>query len=62
MHNIEKKRKDWVGIGYESTFYDPFAPGASELFWKQVDTKLNSLGVDGWWLDASEPDIHSTFL
>jgi len=59
MHNIEKKRKDWVGIGYESTFYDPFAPGASELFWKQVDTKLNSLGVDGWWLDASEPDIHS---
>lgn len=59
MHNIEKQRKDWVGVGYESTFYDPFSPGASELFWQQIDTKLNSLGVDGWWLDATEPDIHS---
>jgi alpha-D-xyloside xylohydrolase len=23
-NNIQKKRKDWVGTGYESTFYDPF--------------------------------------
>lgn len=57
--NIEKKRKDWVGPGYESTFYDPFNTDAGALFWKQIDTKLNRIGVDAWWLDATEPDIHS---
>jgi len=57
--NIEKRRKDWVGIGYESTFYDPFNPEAGKLFWKQIDTKLNSIGIDAWWLDATEPDIYS---
>jgi alpha-D-xyloside xylohydrolase len=57
--NIDKKRKDWVGVGYESTFYDPFNPGAGVLFWQQIDKKLNSLGFDAWWLDATEPDMHS---
>lgn len=57
--NIEKKRKDWVGPGYESTFYDPFNEQAGTLFWNQIDTRLNSLGIDAWWLDATEPDMHS---
>lgn len=59
MRNIEKKRKDWVGPGFESTFYDPFNPKAGALFWKQIDEHLNSKGIDGWWLDATEPDMHS---
>ncbi|RAV99481.1 TIM-barrel domain-containing protein [Pseudochryseolinea flava] len=59
MRNIEKKRKDWVGEGFESTFYDPFNDEAGKLFWKQIDAKLNSKGIDGWWLDATEPDMHS---
>lgn len=57
--NIEKKRKDWVGVGYESTFYDPFNPEAGKLFWQQIDEHLNKIGVDAWWLDATEPDMHS---
>lgn len=57
--NIEKQRKDWVGPGYESTFYDPFNPAAGKLFWRQIDHKLNRIGFDAWWLDATEPDIHS---
>jgi len=57
--NIEKKRKDWVGPGYENTFYDPFNPEAGALFWKQIDARLNSIGMDAWWLDATEPDMHS---
>lgn len=57
--NIAKKRKDWVGEGYESTFYDPFNADAGKLFWKQIDVKLNRLGIDAWWLDATEPDMHS---
>jgi alpha-D-xyloside xylohydrolase len=57
--NIEKKRKDWVGIGYENTFYNPFKDEAGKLFWKQIDDRLNKIGVDAWWLDATEPDMHS---
>ena len=59
MRNVEKKERDWVGPGYYSTFYDPYSEGARELFWKQIDEKLFSKGFDAWWLDATEPDIHS---
>ena len=55
--NIEKKRKDW--IGYVSTFYDAFNPEARKVFWNMVNEHLFSKGIDGWWLDASEPDICS---
>ncbi len=57
--NIEKGRKDWVGIGYQNTFYDPFNPEAGKLFWQRIDERLNSIGMDAWWLDATEPDMHS---
>ena len=57
--NVEQKARDWIGPGYLSTFYDPYSPGARDLFWKQLDEKLFSKGIDAWWLDATEPDIHS---
>ncbi|HMJ68366.1 MAG TPA: TIM-barrel domain-containing protein [Cyclobacteriaceae bacterium] len=57
--NIEKGRKDWVGVGYQNTFYDPFNPEAGKLFWQRIDERLNSIGMDAWWLDATEPDMHS---
>ena len=57
--NVEKKEKDWVGPGYTSTFYDAYNPEAGKLFWKQINENLFSLGIDAWWLDATEPDIHS---
>ncbi len=59
MRNVEKQQKDWVGPGYISTFYDPYSKEASDLFWKLIDEKLFSKGFDAWWLDATEPDIHS---
>jgi alpha-D-xyloside xylohydrolase len=59
QHNLEMKRKDWVGPGYANTFYDAMNEDAGKLFWKQIDKKLNSKGFDAWWLDASEPDQHS---
>ncbi len=59
MRNVEKKERDWVGPGYHSTFYDPYSEGARELFWKQIEEKLFSKEFDAWWLDATEPDIHS---
>lgn len=57
--NIEQNNLDWIGPGYLNSFYDAFAPEAREIFWRQLDKKINSYGFDAWWLDAVEPDIHS---
>ncbi|HEU4601805.1 MAG TPA: TIM-barrel domain-containing protein [Steroidobacteraceae bacterium] len=57
--NIEKGTKDWVGEGHLSSFYDPYSAEARQIYWRQIDENLNRLGVDAWWLDASEPDVHS---
>jgi alpha-D-xyloside xylohydrolase len=57
--NLEMHTKDWVGAGYESTYYDPYSEEARSIYWRQIDERLNKLGVDAWWLDATEPDIHS---
>lgn len=59
MRNVEVGQKDWVGPGYVSTFYDPYSEGARQLYWKQINEKLFSLGFDAWWLDSTEPDIQS---
>ena len=57
--NVEKGQKDWVGPGYVSTFYDSYNADAQKLFWKLMNEKLFSIGIDAWWLDCSEPDICS---
>jgi len=59
MRNIADARKDWIGKGYTSTFYDPFNADARKGFWDLMNEKLYSIGVDAWWMDASEPDMHS---
>ncbi len=38
-------------------YYDPFNPLGRELYWHNLKTQLFSLGVDAWWLDASEPEL-----
>lgn len=57
--NIADARKDWIGKGYTSTFYDPFNTEARKGFWDLLNEKLYKKGVDAFWMDASEPDIHS---
>lgn len=59
QHNIEKARLDWIYPGYKNTFYDVFNPGARDMFWDQIKTELFDKGFDAWWLDATEPDMHS---
>jgi alpha-D-xyloside xylohydrolase len=59
MNNIELGNLDWVGKGYKNTFYDAYNPEARKLFWEGMNEKLFSKGIDGWWMDATEPDIHS---
>ena len=57
--NIEAGALDWVGKGYTSSFYDPYSQPARDMYWRQVNDKLGVLGVDAWWMDATEPDPHS---
>jgi alpha-D-xyloside xylohydrolase len=38
-------------------FYDAFNPAGRALYWQQIKTQLFGLGVDAWWLDATEPEV-----
>jgi alpha-D-xyloside xylohydrolase len=35
--------------------YDPYNPDARDIYWKHLKGLL-SYGIDGWWMDSSEPD------
>jgi alpha-D-xyloside xylohydrolase len=41
----------------QGQWYDPFATVGRQTYWKQMRDQLFSKGVDGWWLDAPEPEI-----
>lgn len=36
--------------------YDAFSPEARDIYWKYMKNGLYSVGVDGWWMDSTEPD------
>jgi alpha-D-xyloside xylohydrolase len=57
--NLKAGNRDWVGPGYLNTDYDPYAPEARAIYFRQVRDNLVKLGIDAWWMDATEPDIHS---
>lgn len=55
-----KERNFLLGFGANMSRngrnYDAWNPDARELFWKLLERHLCKAGVDGWWLDASEPE------
>jgi alpha-D-xyloside xylohydrolase len=57
--NVEDGFLDWVGKGYKNSFYDPYSKAARDIYWRQMNEKLGVLGIDAWWMDATEPDMHS---
>ncbi len=54
---VKDSIRDWVGPGYVGSFYDAYSKGARKLFWEQIYENLYTLGIDAWWMDASEPNI-----
>ena len=36
--------------------YDPYNPQARDIYWNYLNKGIFSLGIDGWWMDSSEPD------
>lgn len=55
--SIQDSLVDWIGKGHHYSFYDAYASGARKLFWEQMNRSLYCLGVDAWWMDASEPNV-----
>jgi alpha-D-xyloside xylohydrolase len=43
----------WAGFKY----FDVYNPAATDLYWKYANKGLFSKGVDGWWMDSTEPDM-----
>lgn len=43
----------WAGFKY----YDAFNPAANQLYWKYLRSGLYTKGLDGWWIDSTEPDV-----
>ena len=50
-----------------TTWMDFFNPEGQKTFWSELKTGIFDFGLDGWWMDASEPEFdilkgHQTFL
>lgn len=43
----------WAGFKY----YDVYHPGANDLYWKYLHDGIYTKGLDGWWIDSTEPDV-----
>jgi alpha-D-xyloside xylohydrolase len=43
----------WAGFRY----FDAYNPAAEDLYWEYANKGLFSKGIDGWWMDSTEPDI-----
>ena len=41
----------------QQKWYDPFNSNGRRIYWKQISKQLFKLGIDGWWLDATEPEL-----
>jgi alpha-D-xyloside xylohydrolase len=46
-----------VYLHISGQWYDAFSAGARKLYWSLISTKILPFGFDGWWLDASEPEL-----
>ena len=55
------RKMDQAGVLLDmpgTRYYDPFNPRGRALYWQLMNKQLFSLGIDGWWLDASEPELN----
>jgi alpha-D-xyloside xylohydrolase len=54
---MDQKGFLWKPLWETNQYYNAYNPDARELYWKQIQDSLFVKGFDGWWLDASEPDL-----
>ena len=54
--DIYNKMRDRSFLVENTMWVDAFNPKARSLFWSEMNNNLFKLGIDGWWLDATEPE------
>ena len=60
--DVGKMFKDKNYFIPDTTWVDFTNPDAATLYWKNFSQRMLSLGIDAWWLDATEPendDLHN---
>ena len=55
QQSVKDSIYDW--LGYKYAFYDAYDKEARQIFWRQLYEKLGAIGMDAWWMDASEPNV-----
>lgn len=55
QQSVKDSLYDWLGFKY--AFYDAYDKEARRIFWRQLYEKLGTIGMDAWWMDASEPNV-----
>ncbi len=55
QQSVKDSLYDW--LGYRYAFYDAYDKEARSIFWRQLYEKLGTIGMDAWWMDASEPNV-----
>lgn len=49
--------RTWAGY----KVFDAYDPAARDIFWRHFRTGLFDTGIDGWWMDATEPSFREGF-
>ncbi len=58
FHDMERRGYLYSPVGWAGfRYYDAYNPAANDLYWKYTSEGLFSKGLDGWWMDSTEPDI-----
>ena len=63
QQSLKDDIRDWLADplndykGFSYGFYEAYTPEARKIFWRQLYDKLGRIGMDAWWMDASEPNI-----
>ena len=39
--------------------YDAYSPKARDIYWDHLNKGIFQLGMDGWWMDSTEPDFYN---
>ena len=47
----------WAGY----KVFDAYNPAARTIFWQYLKKGLYDMGVDAWWMDATEPSFRDGF-
>jgi len=55
QQSVKDSLYDWLGFKY--AFYDAYDEDARKIFWRQLYENLGTIGMDAWWMDASEPNV-----